>query len=237
MKGDWNLPLATTTRSKVSVMPECSTSQPAFASAEIVDPGAEPDARRQRERLGIAMQVGENVAVRREHQIALVLQVAEGREDPTGVGVHGRPDPADAVQPGPLPAQHRGSARRSSARSPATAASAPQPARRGPPRSRQCLYGFLSSPELSHTASITLNDVPETSYASCGDLSLAYQVFGDGPVELVWAGSFASHVELFWSMPEFGALMEKLGAFCSRPVVRQGRGRAVGPGSKDSHAR
>jgi hypothetical protein len=26
--------------------------------------------------------------------------------------------------------------------------------------------------------------VPETSYAPCGDLSLAYQVFGDGPVEL-----------------------------------------------------
>ncbi|MDT5008174.1 MAG: hypothetical protein QOJ24_5350 [Mycobacterium sp.] len=39
--------------------------------------------------------------------------------------------------------------------------------------------------------------MPETSYAPCGDLSLAYQVFGDGPVELVWAGPFASHVELF----------------------------------------
>jgi hypothetical protein len=39
----------------------------------------------------------------------------------------------------------------------------------------------------------------ETSYASCGDLSLAYQVFGDGPVELVIAGSFVSHVELSWT--------------------------------------
>jgi hypothetical protein len=28
--------------------------------------------------------------------------------------------------------------------------------------------------------------VAETLYASCGDLSLAYQVFGDGPVELVF---------------------------------------------------
>ncbi len=54
----------------------------------------------------------------------------------------------------------------------------------------------------------------ETSYAPCGDLSLAYQVVGDGPVELVFAGSFASHVELYWTMPEFGAFMEKLGAFC-----------------------
>jgi class 3 adenylate cyclase len=55
--------------------------------------------------------------------------------------------------------------------------------------------------------------MPETSYAPCGDLSLAYQVFGDGPVELVWAGSFTSHVELYWTMPEFGFLMEKLGTF------------------------
>ncbi len=45
----------------------------------------------------------------------------------------------------------------------------------------------------------------ETSYASCGDLSLAYQVFGDGPVELVFVGPMVTHVELFWAMPEFKA--------------------------------
>jgi pimeloyl-ACP methyl ester carboxylesterase len=56
--------------------------------------------------------------------------------------------------------------------------------------------------------------VPETSYAPCGDLSLAYQVFGDGPVELVFAGSFVSHVELFWTVPEFKAFMEQLSTFC-----------------------
>jgi hypothetical protein len=44
--------------------------------------------------------------------------------------------------------------------------------------------------------------VTETSYAPCGDPSLAYQLFGDGPVELVFAGPFASHVELFWTLPE-----------------------------------
>ena len=54
----------------------------------------------------------------------------------------------------------------------------------------------------------------ETSYAKCGDLSLAYQVFGDGPVELVVAGSFASHVELYWTLPEFVAFFERLSTFC-----------------------
>jgi pimeloyl-ACP methyl ester carboxylesterase len=56
--------------------------------------------------------------------------------------------------------------------------------------------------------------VPETSYASCGDLSLAYQVFGDGPVELVFAGSFASHIELYWTVPEIVAFFERLSTFC-----------------------
>ena len=58
----------------------------------------------------------------------------------------------------------------------------------------------------------------ETSYASCGDLSLAYQVFGDGPVELVVAGAFVSHVELWWAQPEFKAFFEQLATFC-RVVV------------------
>ena len=54
----------------------------------------------------------------------------------------------------------------------------------------------------------------ETSYAPCGDLSLAYQVFGDGPIELVFVGPFVSHVELFWAMPEFKAFFEQLATFC-----------------------
>jgi class 3 adenylate cyclase len=56
--------------------------------------------------------------------------------------------------------------------------------------------------------------VADTLYASCGDLSLAYQVFGDGPVELVLVGSFVSHVELAWTAPEFKAFFDQLATFC-----------------------
>jgi pimeloyl-ACP methyl ester carboxylesterase/class 3 adenylate cyclase len=56
--------------------------------------------------------------------------------------------------------------------------------------------------------------VAETSYASCGGLSIAYQVFGEGPVDLVVASGFVSHVELFWTMPEFKAFFEHLATFC-----------------------
>jgi pimeloyl-ACP methyl ester carboxylesterase len=62
--------------------------------------------------------------------------------------------------------------------------------------------------------SSTLSAVAETSYASCGDLSLAYQVFGDGPVELVFVGPMLTHVELFWAMPEFKAFFDQLSTFC-----------------------
>jgi pimeloyl-ACP methyl ester carboxylesterase/class 3 adenylate cyclase len=56
--------------------------------------------------------------------------------------------------------------------------------------------------------------VAETSYAPCGDLSLAYQVFGDGPVELVVVGPFVSHIELAWTLPQFKAFVEQLATFC-----------------------
>src|ERR1700743_3525726 len=54
----------------------------------------------------------------------------------------------------------------------------------------------------------------ETSYATCGDLSLAYQVFGDGPVELVFVAPFVWHVELVWAAPGIKAFFDHLATFC-----------------------
>jgi pimeloyl-ACP methyl ester carboxylesterase len=56
--------------------------------------------------------------------------------------------------------------------------------------------------------------MPETSYAPCGDLSIAYQVFGDGPLDLVFVGPMVSHIELFWTLPEFKAFFDQLATFC-----------------------
>src|ERR1700752_1472738 len=70
----------------------------------------------------------------------------------------------------------------------------------------------------SAPASLMLKAVAETSYARCGDLNLEYELFGDGPIELVFVGPFVSHVELFWTMPEFKAFFEQLATF-SRVVL------------------
>jgi class 3 adenylate cyclase/alpha-beta hydrolase superfamily lysophospholipase len=56
--------------------------------------------------------------------------------------------------------------------------------------------------------------VADTLYAPCGDLSLAYQVVGDGPVELVVLPPFVSHVEVVWAMPQFKAILDRLATFC-----------------------
>ena len=58
----------------------------------------------------------------------------------------------------------------------------------------------------------------DTLHASCGDLSLAYQVCGDGPVELVFVAPMISQVEMFWAMPEYKAFFDQLATFCR--VVR-----------------
>src|ERR1700741_4849481 len=58
------------------------------------------------------------------------------------------------------------------------------------------------------------HSVADTSYTSCGDLSLAYQVFGNGPVEFIVAPPFVSHLELAWTLPQFKAFMDQLSTFC-----------------------
>ena len=52
--------------------------------------------------------------------------------------------------------------------------------------------------------------VPETHYARSGDVNIAYQVVGDGPVDLLWIPVFAQHVELSWEEPYRRAWLEAL---------------------------
>ena len=45
--------------------------------------------------------------------------------------------------------------------------------------------------------------MPPTRYAVCDELSIAYQVIGDGPVDVILVPGFVSHVELFWEYPRW----------------------------------
>ena len=54
---------------------------------------------------------------------------------------------------------------------------------------------------------------PETRYARNGDVSIAYQVFGDGPFDVVISLPSSSHVELAWEAPMMRAYFERLASF------------------------
>jgi class 3 adenylate cyclase len=55
---------------------------------------------------------------------------------------------------------------------------------------------------------------PLTQYARRPDgVHIAYQVFGEGPRDLVFVPGFVSHVGLMWTEPGFVRFMERLGSF------------------------
>ena len=54
---------------------------------------------------------------------------------------------------------------------------------------------------------------PETRYATKGEISIAYQVVGEGPLDLVLVNGLLSHMALFWSDPAASAFMRRLASF------------------------
>lgn len=65
--------------------------------------------------------------------------------------------------------------------------------------------------------------IPETRYASSGELSIAYQVVGDGPIDLVHVPGWVSHVEYGWDEPSLAGFYHGLAAF-SRLILFDKRG-------------
>jgi pimeloyl-ACP methyl ester carboxylesterase len=64
---------------------------------------------------------------------------------------------------------------------------------------------------------------PPTEFATSGDTSIAYQVVGDGPIDLVLVLGFATHLEVQWESPPFARFVERLGSF-ARVIVFDKRG-------------
>jgi class 3 adenylate cyclase len=63
----------------------------------------------------------------------------------------------------------------------------------------------------------------ETRYARSGDVSIAYQVVGDGPFDLVYVPGFVSNIELMWEEPGLARFLERLASF-SRLILFDKRG-------------
>ena len=64
---------------------------------------------------------------------------------------------------------------------------------------------------------------PVTEYAKNGDVHIAYQVLGDGPLDLMLIDSWVHHVEAFWEIPELARQRRRLAAI-GRLIIFDRRG-------------
>ena len=65
--------------------------------------------------------------------------------------------------------------------------------------------------------------MPTTQYARAGDISIAYQVVGDGPIDVVLVPGYVSHVEMLWDFPGAVRMIERMTSF-ARLIVFDKRG-------------
>ena len=93
--------------------------------------------------------------------------------------------------------------------------------------------GGVSAPSARLSRATPGFDVPETRYARSGDVNIAYQVVGDGPLDLVFVMGWVSHLEYFWKEPSFARFLRRLASF-SRLILFDKRGTGL---SDRVHAR
>jgi class 3 adenylate cyclase len=64
---------------------------------------------------------------------------------------------------------------------------------------------------------------PKTRYAKSGDVNIAYQVVGEGPMDLVYVPGWVSNIDAAWEDPSLSGFLERLASF-SRLILFDKRG-------------
>lgn len=65
--------------------------------------------------------------------------------------------------------------------------------------------------------------IPETKYAKSGNVHIAYQVVGYGPIDLVVVPGWVSNIDVIWEEPAFVRFLQRLASF-SRLILFDKRG-------------
>jgi pimeloyl-ACP methyl ester carboxylesterase len=66
-------------------------------------------------------------------------------------------------------------------------------------------------------------ELPRTRYAKSSNVHVAYQVFGEGQIDLVFVPGFVSNIETYWEEPNFARWLHQLGSF-ARVIMFDKRG-------------
>ena len=76
---------------------------------------------------------------------------------------------------------------------------------------------------------------PRTRFARSGDVDLAFQVFGDGPRNILAIAGWVSHLEVMWELAEFARFLERLGTMGRVAVYdKRGTGMSDRPGGEST---
>ncbi len=74
--------------------------------------------------------------------------------------------------------------------------------------------------------------LPQTRYAKSGGVSIAYQVVGDGPIDLVLVPGWVSNIDVFWEEPTLARMLTRLASF-SRLILFDKRGTGLSDRGSD----
>jgi class 3 adenylate cyclase len=75
-------------------------------------------------------------------------------------------------------------------------------------------------------------DIPETQFATLGEDRIAYQVFGDGDVDLLWVGSTGDGIDTRWYWPPYANFLGRL-ASQARVIMFDMRGSGASDAPSD----
>jgi pimeloyl-ACP methyl ester carboxylesterase/DNA-binding winged helix-turn-helix (wHTH) protein len=84
-------------------------------------------------------------------------------------------------------------------------------------------YRFAATVSTEDAPVADAEEMPQTRYARSGGVNIAYQVIGDGPIDLVFVMGWVSHLEMFWAEPSFARFLRRLSR-CARLIVFDKRG-------------
>jgi pimeloyl-ACP methyl ester carboxylesterase/DNA-binding winged helix-turn-helix (wHTH) protein len=84
-------------------------------------------------------------------------------------------------------------------------------------------YRFIAKTDRMAAAPASPIIAPPTRYARSGDINIAYQVLGEGDIDLVFVMGWVSHLDYFWTEPSFARFLQRLGRF-SRLILFDKRG-------------
>lgn len=68
--------------------------------------------------------------------------------------------------------------------------------------------------------------LPKTEYAQSGEFSIAYQVMGDGPIDIILVPGIISHIDFLHELPGYTQFLRRMAKF-SRVVTFDKRGQGL----------